>query len=161
MNGVPQGSVLGPVLFIIYINDIDVGLNNFISKFADDTKIGNSIVDDPDKLNLQEDLRKISQWSERWKLPFNINKCHILHVGTRNQKFDYEMNGVQIDSAQCVKDLGVSIASNLEFSQQCKDAASKANRMLGFINRNFSFKNEAIILPLYISLVRPHLEYAL
>ena len=159
-SGVPQGSVLGPVLFIIYINDIDVGLNNFISKFADDTKIGNSISDERDRLNLQEDLRKISEWSERWEMPFNVNKCHILHVGTRNQKFDYEMNGVKLDSVQCVKDLGVSIASNLKFSRQCKDAAGKANRMLGFINRNFSFKNKDIILPLYISLVRPHLEYA-
>ncbi len=92
-------------------------------------------------------------------MPFNVNKCHILHVGTRYQKFDYEMNGVKLDSVQCVKDLSVSIASNLKFSQQCKDAASKANRMLGFINRNLSFKNKDIILPLYISLVRPHLNY--
>ncbi len=74
----------------------------------------------------------------------NVNKCHILHVGTRNQKFDYEMNGVKFDSVQCVKDLGVSIASNLELSQQCKDAASKASRMFGFINKNFSFKNKYI-----------------
>ncbi len=81
-------TVLGSVLFIIYINDIDGGLNIFISTFADDTKIGNSIVDDPDRLNLHEDLRKISQWSERWEMSFNINKCHILHVGTKKQKFD-------------------------------------------------------------------------
>ncbi len=93
-------------------------------------------------------------------MPLNVNKCHILYVGTRNQKFDYEMNGVNLDSVQCVKDLGVSITSNLKFSQQCKDAASKAIRMLSFINMNFSFKNKDIILPLYISLVRPHLEYA-
>ncbi len=93
-------------------------------------------------------------------MPFNVNKCHILHVGTRNQKFDYEMNGVKLDSVQCVRDLGVSIASNLKFSQQCKDAASKPNRMLGFINRNFSIKNKDTILPLYIDLVRPRLEYA-
>ncbi len=70
------------------------------------------------------------------------------------------MNGTKLESVQCVKDLGVSIASNLKFSQQCKDAAGKANRMLGFINRNFSFKTKDVILPLYTSLVRPHLEYA-
>ncbi len=93
-------------------------------------------------------------------MPFDVNKCHILHVGTRNEKFYYEMIGVNLDSVQCVKDLSVSIASNLKFSQQCKHAASKANRMLGFLNINFSFKNKDIILPLYISLVRPHLEYA-
>ncbi len=134
---------------MIYINVIDVGLNNFISKSADDTKIGNSIADDRDGLNLQEDLRKISQWSERLEMPFNVNKCHILHVGTRNQKFYYEMNAVKLDSVQCVKNLGVSITSNLKFSQQCKDATIKASRILGFINRNFSFENKDIILPLY------------
>ncbi len=72
------------------------------------------------------------------------------------------MNGTKVESVQCVKNLGVTIiiASSLKFSQQCKDAAGKANRMLGFMNRNFSLKNKAVILPLYISLVRPHLEYA-
>ncbi len=124
-----------------------------MSKFADDTKIENSIVEDHDRSNLQEDLRKMSEWSNRWQVAFNINQCHILQVGTRNQKFDYEVNGVKIESAQCVKDLSVSIASNLKFSQQCKNAAGKANRMQGFINRNFSFKNKDIVLPPQISLV--------
>ncbi len=71
------------------------------------------------------------------------------------------MNGTKLESVQSVKYLGVSITSSLKFSQQCKDAAGKANRMLGFINRNISFKKKDVILPLYISLVRPHLEYAL
>ncbi len=69
------------------------------------------------------------------------------------------MNGTKVKSVQCVKDLGVSVPSSLKFSQQCKDAAGKANRMVGFINRNFLFKTKDIILPLYTSLVRPHLEY--
>ncbi len=74
-------------------------------------------------------------------MPFNVDKCQVLQVGTRNKKFDYEMNGVKLKSVQCVKDLGVKIASNLKFSQQCVDAANKANRMLGFSKRNFLFKN--------------------
>ncbi len=85
-SGVPHGSVLGPVLFIIYINDIDLGLYNFIAKFADDTKIGNSVISDRERQSLQEDLRKISAWSDRWEMPFNVNKCHILQVGTKNKK---------------------------------------------------------------------------
>ncbi len=70
------------------------------------------------------------------------------------------MSGVKLESVQCVKDLGVMIVLNLKFSQHCKEAACEANRMLGFINVNFSFKNKNIILLMYISLVRPHLEYA-
>ncbi len=73
---VSQGSVLGSVLFIIYINDINIGLNNFIAKFADDTKIGNSVISDCDRPSLQEDLYKIPAWSDRWEITFNVNKCH-------------------------------------------------------------------------------------
>ncbi len=87
-------------------------------------------------MSLQEDLRKISDWSQRWKMPFYVNKCHILQVATRNQNFDYDMNVTKLESEQCVKSLGVTIALSLTFSQQCKDAAGKANRMFGFINRN-------------------------
>ncbi len=149
-SGVPQGSVLGPVLLIIYINDIDVGLNKLISKFADDTKIRNSIITDHDRMSLQENLRKISEWSQRWKMLFNVNKRHVLQVGTRNQKFDYDMNGNKIESVQCIKDLGVTIVSSLKFSQKCKEAVGIAKRMPDFINRNFSFENKDIILLLYI-----------
>ncbi len=131
-SAVSQGSVLKSVMFIIYINDIDVGLNNFISKFADDTKIGNSITTDHDRMSIQEDLRKISKWSQIWEMSFNVNKCHILKLGRRNQKFDNEMNGSKLEIVQCVKDLGVRIAFGFKFSQQCKDAAGKPNKMLGF-----------------------------
>ncbi len=70
------------------------------------------------------------------------------------------MNDAKLESVHCIKDLGVSVASSLKFSQQGKDSQGKANSLLGFINRNFSFKNKDVILPLFISLVRPHLEYA-
>ncbi len=91
---------------------------------------------------------------------FHINKCHILQVGTRNKEFENEIISTKLESVKCVKALGFSIAFSLKFSQQCKDAAGKANRMLGFINRNFSFITRHVILLLYTSLVRPHLEYA-
>ncbi len=108
-SGVPQGSVLGPVLFITYINDIDIGLNNFTGKFADDTKIDNSVISDHDRQSLQDDLNKISAWSARWEMPFNVKKCHILQVGTRNLKYDCEMSGEKLESVHCVKDLGVRL----------------------------------------------------
>ena len=159
-SGVPQGSVLGPILFIMYINDLDVGLNNIISKFADDTKIGNAIISEEDRIKLQDDLNKITEWSTKWQMPFNINKCQILQVGSANKKYEYNMMGQNIATTPTVKDLGVTISTNLKFSQQCNEAAKKANRMLGFIKRNFTYKSKDIILPLYNSLVRPHLEYA-
>ncbi len=71
-------------------------------------------------------------------MPFNVDKYQVLQVGTRNKKFDYEMRGIILKRVQCIKDLlGVKIASNLKFPQQCIDAANKANRMLGFIKRKF------------------------
>ncbi len=130
-----------------------------MSKFADATKIGNSIITDQDRRSLQEDQKKISEWSQRWELPFNVNKSHILQVGRINQKFVDEMNGTKFKSVQCVKELGVTVASSLKFSKQCKDGAGKADRMLYFINIKFSFKNKDVLIPLYFSLVRSHLKY--
>ncbi len=82
-------------------------------------------------------------------------------IGSENKRFDYLKCGVKLKNVQCAKELGVKIASNLKFSQQCIDAANKANRMLGFINRNSSSKNTDVIVPLCNSLVRPHFEYAI
>ncbi len=76
-------------------------------------------------------------------MPFNVDKCQVLQDGTRNKKFDYEMRGVKLKSVECVKDLSVKIAPNLIFSQQCIDAANKANRMLGFIKINFLLKKRS------------------
>ncbi len=68
-------------------------------------------------------------------MPFKVNKYHISQVGARNQNFDYDINGTKLESGQCVKNVGVTIASNFKFSQQCKDAAVKAYRMRGFIQK--------------------------
>ncbi len=93
-------------------------------------------------------------------MPFNINKCLILQVGSRNIKKDYEMCGVKIKSVHSVEDLGVTVASNVKFSQQCNESVKKANKMMGLIKIHFSCKRKDVILPLCNSFVRPHLEYA-
>ncbi len=92
---------------------------------------------DEKRQSLQEDLHKISAWSDRWEMPFNVDKCQVFQVWKRNKKFDYEMRGVKPQSVQCAKDLGIKIASNIKFSQQGVDAAYKANRMLSFIKKCF------------------------
>ncbi len=140
------GSVLGPVLFIFYINDVDVGLNILISKFADDTRLViRSSLTETD--NAPKRICKIYQLcliDGRCSLPLNKSVPDSSNW-LKNKSLDSEMCGVKLKSVQCVKDLGVKIPTNIKFSQQCIDAANKMNRMLGYIKRNFSFKNEDVI----------------
>lgn len=159
-SGVPQGSVLGPLLFIIYINDIDVGITNRIAKFADDSKLGGSVNTATGIESLRADLRKVGEWSEKWLMPFNLEKCKVMHIGHANQRADYSLLGHNVASTELEKDLGVQISSDLKFSEQCIEAEKKAQRLLGCIRRRFRFRNKDIVLTLYNSLVRPHLEYA-
>ena len=159
-SGVPQGSVLGPLLFIIYINDLDIGLISKISKFADDTKIGINANDDTAVKQLQDDLNRIGDWSQTWQMPFNLDKCKVMHVGNRNKKAKYELLGKQLDVCNEEKDLGVIITNDLKSSRQCIEVEKRAQKILGYIKRQFTTKNEKTILTLYNALVRPHLEYA-
>ena len=103
-SGVPQGSVLGALLFIIYINDLDLGLVSKISKFADDTKMGINADSDAAVKQLQEDLRKVGEWSKKWQMPFNLDKCKIMHIGHKNKNEKYELLGKEIESVQQEKD---------------------------------------------------------
>ena len=159
-SGVPQGSVLGPLLFIIYINDIDVGLVSKLSKFADDTKIGINAADPSAVRALQSDLERIGRWSEEWQMPFNVEKCSVLHAGYRNPEANYTLLGAPIRPTDVQKDLGVLITKDLKFSTQCLDAEKRANKILGYIKRQFNYRNRETVLTLYNSLVRPLLEYA-
>jgi hypothetical protein len=159
-SGVPQGSVLGPVLFIIYINDIDTGLTCKISKFADDTKLMTSSQRKESIEDLQKDVKKLEFWSEDWGMPFNVDKCSVMHIGNNNTNENYEMFGKVLKKSSEQKDLGVIVTNNLKNTKQCTTACSKANKILGLISRNFSYKTINTIRSLYTALVRPHLEYA-
>ena len=159
-SGVPQGSVLGPTLFLIYINDIDINMSSTISKFADDTKIGSSVLRVEDCEKVQADLDRLSDWSEKWLMPFNIEKCKVMHIGNRNPNFKYKMRNHELISIDQEKDLGVIINQNLKMTDQCTAASKKANRMLGLISRNFGLKSPEVTRKLYTAFVRPHLEYA-
>ena len=160
-SGVPQGSVLGPLLFIIYINDLDNGVSSDISKFADDTKIGRPIRSADDSKMLQEDLNKLHAWSEKWQMDFNITKCSVLNVGSRNPVNSYNLDNVTIGRTECERDLGVLVSPDLKFRKQCISARSRANRVLGFIARTVTNKSAEMILKLYLVLVRHYLDYGI
>jgi hypothetical protein len=158
-SGVPQGSVLGPLLFVIYINDIDEGIVSKISKFADDTKLCAKVNNEDEAKVLRDDLATLYQWSEDWQMLFNIDKCAVMHVGKKNNKFEYKMGERELRSTEEEKDLGVIVHHSTKPSRQCTAAATKANRILGFIRRTVVSRDKHIILSLYKTLVRPHLEY--
>ena len=159
-SGVPQGSVLGPLLFLIYINDLDFDLTSKVSKFADDTKLGVNAADPALVAELQRDLSRIGDWSERWLMPFNSDKCHVLHVGPGNPGSAYSLQGRSVGVVSAQLDLGVLISGDFKFSAQCVAAEKKAHKMLGYIKRQFSYRNRKVVLSLYNALVRPLLEYA-
>ena len=116
-SGVPQGSVLGPVLFLVYINDIDEGVTSIISKFADDTKIANSVVSNEQVIEMQNNLNKLSEWGQTWQMNYNTDKCKVLHIGYRNAKANYTLDGNQLKKVDSEVDLGVTISCNLKPSQ--------------------------------------------
>ena len=161
LSGVPQGSVLGPILFLIYINDLEEGVTGNILKFADDTKLFRKVKEIGDKQKLQDDIDKLVKWSEKWQMLFNFGKCKCLHTGSGNTGVNYEMGGTILSKTVKEKDLGVTMNANMKVSEQCRIAASKGNQVLGMIRRNITYKEKSLIMPLYKAIVRPHLEYCI
>ena len=161
LSGVPQGSVLGPILLLVYINDLEEGVTGKILKFADDTKLFRKVKEIGDKQNLQDDIDKLVKWSEKWQMLFNFGKCKCLHTGSGNTGMNYEMGGTILSKTVKEKDLGVTMNANMKVSEQCRIAASKGNQVLGMIRRNITYKEKSLIIPLYKAIVRPHLEYCI
>ena len=163
-SGIPQGSVLGPILFVIFINDLPDNLNGQAEMFADDTKVFQRILNPGDCDILQSDLDSLSSWADKWQLKFNIKKCGIVHYGRQSEVRSYEMSDgsttIKLENKTEEKDLGVLFDPTLKFSKHISAVASKANRNLGLIRRTFSYMNEDMFRSLYKTLIRPHLEYA-
>jgi ribonucleases P/MRP protein subunit RPP40 len=160
-SGVPQGSVLGPILFTIFINDLDEDIINKILKFADDTKLIGSVQSQQDVESLRRDLEKLTLWSEQWQMGFNVDKCKIMHLGGKNSNAKYSMGGRELKVVTEEKDLGVVVCSTFKVANQCATAARKGYQTLGLISRTFISKKKCIISMLYKSLVRPHLDYCI
>jgi len=158
-SGVPQGSVLGPLLFVVFINDIDSGIVSKISKFADDTKMGRGVDTKEEADVLRKDIEGLHRWAEEWQMMFNTEKCSVMHMGKTNKKFQYEMGGTILRETEEERDLGVIVNNSNKPSRQCAEAAKKANKVLGMIKRTIVSREKEIMLELYKSLVRPNLEY--
>ena len=162
-SGIPQGSVLGPILFLIYVNDLPEIVTSTVKLFADDTKIYRKIQNTHDSEELQRDLDKLMNWSQRWQLPFNMGKCSILHLGKNNPNHKYKLTSegdiVELVEIEEEKDLGIKFDSLLSFKQHTSECVSKANQRIGLIRRNFQQLDNYMFLLLYKSLIRPLLEY--
>ena len=159
LSGVPQGSVLGPLLFSLYVNDIPSLVDSPILLFADDTKVYRAIKCREDHLQLQSDIDKLLVWSNMWQLKFNIAKCTLLHLGKPHSYGDYKLDGVAISQSNIVKDLGVLIDTDLKFHAHTSMVVARANRLLGIIKKSFEHLDHIMFLRLYKSLIRPMLEY--
>lgn len=167
-SGVPQGSVLGPLLFLIYVNEIPDLFSCSSKIFADDTKVWSVIRDEKDCVNLQNDLNKISEWSDDWLLRLNTEKCKVMHVCTSRKKdnivrHQYTMGDNNqehvLESVESEKDLGVHVTDTLNPSKQCAEAVLKANKIIRIIQRSFRYIDKDSVLILYKTYIRPHLEY--
>jgi len=160
-NGVPQGSVLGPLLFLIFINDlVDLfGSNLCVKLFADDVKIYVSIGDVNNIDTLQTGLTALCAWASTWQLTISVGKCAVLHLGKNNSLHSYSINAVVLPSVTEIRDLGVMMDSKLSFSAHYSLIVCKAHQRACLILRCFKSRDPVILFRAFTVYVRPLLEY--
>ena len=146
-SGVPQGSVLGPVLFLAYVNDITTGVRSSMRLFADDSKVYRIIYDENDEKQLQCDLNTLQKWSEKWKLRFHPDKCEVLRVphARDHTTYPYKLSGCALHAVTETVDLGVLLSSNLSWNIQTQKVVNKANKIGGFLKRNVGAGNNVTV----------------
>ncbi len=167
LSGIPQGSVLGPLLFVLYINCLpnQIQHGSSVYLFADDTKLFKHIQTVEDCQHLQTDINHIVSWTEDSLLKLHPDKCKLMRICSKNSQipaFDYTLGstGNSITRVSEEKDLGVTIDDKLSFDQHINEKINTANRVLGTIRRNFSYIGIDNFSQLYKALVHPHLEFA-
>ena len=158
-SGVPQGSVLGPVLFIIFINDLPFGIKTNCKLFADDSKIYGKATTEEDRQLIQNDIDACFNWANLWSMQFHPKKCKVMHFGRNNPKHIYLMGNNIINVTHEEKDLGITITDNLNWRRQTAICVKKANRTMGMIKHTFSHIDKEMFTTLYSTLIRPQLEY--
>jgi hypothetical protein len=167
LSGVPQGSVLGPLLFLIFINDMPELTHHLCKLFADDSKLLAKISNQRDLDLLQEDIDSLVAWSETWEMSFNVEKCKVMFFERRKISPQNHRVFTMSTPEGCHKlletsserDLGIIINNSLKWGDQVESAKAKAYSMLGTLKRTFKFWTITSFRKLYIAFVRPHLEY--
>ena len=163
-SGVPQGSVLGPTLFIYFINDLPETVKCKVKVFADDTKAYCSVdKDENSKVFVQKCVDDLVDWSKRWKMEFNSLKCKVMHLGKDNPLHEYTIeNGNErntLETTVAEKDLGVIVDPDLNFDKHITSTVNKCRRISGLIVRTMSNNSRDVMVPLFKALIRPILEY--
>ena len=162
VSGVPQGSVLGPLLFLLFINDIDNDIQSSLRLFADDTILYREIWSKADHNIIQNDIQTLFKWSQTWKLDFNVSKCKVLTISNKTDpdKFNYTLNNDPLEHVNSHQYLGITINSNLRWNTHVSAITATATRTLNVIRRTLHPCNPEVKKVAYMSLVRPKLEYA-
>jgi len=162
LSGVPQGSVLGPCLFLYYINDIPENVRSTVRLFADDTIMYITVGSTDDALRLQEDLNRLSKWEKTWQMAFHPDKCQVINICRRRQVLhhNYMLHGLSLNHVNSAKYLGVTLTHDLSWNKHINNISSKANNTLSFLKRNLQINNTNLKATAYQTLVRPQLEYA-
>jgi len=162
ISGVPQGSVLGPLLFLLYINDIGAGVSSTLRLFADDLIIYRPITSNNSHIRLQNDIDILYAWSSTWTMKFNASKCHMVMLSRSNNKttYTYKLGNVALPFYDKFTYLGVTIDADLNWTSHINSVYNRATKTLNFIRRNVSVCSRRYRSLAYLSLVRPHLEYA-
>lgn len=162
-SGVPQGSILGPLMFLVYINDLPAVVDSSIAMFADDSKCSRVIKNLDDCHVLQEDLDCLQGWADSWRLCFNTAKCEVLSVSRKRHPivYDYKIGQHSLVHSASQKDLGIIITKDLKWNAHINNTLAKSYKMLGFLRRHscnsFDLSTRRL---LYLTIVRPYIGYA-
>ena len=139
VSGVPQGTILGPLLFSLYINDISADIESEIRLFADDCVCYREIKNEEDTLKLQRDIDRLGSWARKWGMRFQPAKCNMMQLtNKRSSKIqaNYTLEGTVLENVESIKYLGVTITNDLKWNTHISNVCTKANRTLRFLRRN-------------------------